>query len=139
MERASTNSSLNNDNRYVDGGVHASDGGRCHPSIRGDNLTAFELNFYLYVCSYVCHIYCIVLLCQHTNHAPQIYKYTNIQIQLEEEEQEEDPVCIICFKGPNGALDDDDSDEDGLGGGGTMGYLGMLLIYICLYIYIFID
>ena len=41
---------------YVDGEVHASGGGRCHPSIRGD-ISKFEsskLNrLYLYVCSYV--------------------------------------------------------------------------------------
>ena len=34
---------LSYDNRYVDGGVHASDGGRCHPSIRGDICNVYEM------------------------------------------------------------------------------------------------
>ena len=50
-----------NDNRYVDGGVHASDGGRCHPSIRGDIFFFWNVVLYLYVCSYVRHIYSIVM------------------------------------------------------------------------------
>ena len=37
---------------YVDGGVHASDGGRCHPSIRGDIYVTIH-GLHLYVCSYV--------------------------------------------------------------------------------------
>ena len=35
------------DNRYVDGGVHASDGGRCHPSIRGD---IYAKNVFVFIC-----------------------------------------------------------------------------------------
>ena len=56
------------DNRYVDGGVHASDGGRCHPSIRGDIYNLLPLSVCVFLCvTYL--FYCIVLLCQHTNPA----------------------------------------------------------------------
>ena len=48
--------------------MHASDGGRCHPSIRGDIYEV--LVQYLYVCSYVRHIYSIVLYCYVSTLAP---------------------------------------------------------------------
>ena len=61
---------LSYDNRYVDGGVHASDGGRCHPSIRGDICSGCQ---HASVCVFLCEtylFYCIVLYCYVSTLAP---------------------------------------------------------------------
>jgi len=48
--------------RYVGGGVHASDGRRCHPSVRGDISTQFCLCF-LSVCVFlVLHYHYVITL-----------------------------------------------------------------------------
>ena len=52
--------------RYNFGGVHALDGSRCHPSIRGDIYIGFY--YFIYKCVPMRDI-SIVLLCQHTNPA----------------------------------------------------------------------